>query len=366
MLHIFKLACASLASAALACALAPNAQANGPHDRLFIGDGTDNNVEVFDAVSGLYQRTLPTAAAPVVGPRGILAVANTLLLVNQNVDQPFNGEVLRFTPGTGAGLPPVVAGSRADAPFAPRGMVRWHDRLFVANVCNPCNPPKESGGGAVFEYTATGRLVATLTPPASRPAEFHPFGLVIGPDGRLYVSSRQNLFTTDPGGELGGEVLRFDPDTGAFRGAFVSSSGGDDRLNGPEGLVFGPDGRLYVTSFQGSDADTDKILVFDGPYGAQPGRRVGRIVLDQAGAGAPRSTAQTLLFGPGGDLFVPISNVQIGNGIDQGAIRRYRIRCTPSAARSCVTDFVSPGGPLGQGWYLTFGRTRPGTLAYGG
>lgn len=202
-------------------------------------------------------------------------------------------------------------------------------------------------------------MVATLTPPATRSAEFHPFGVVIGPDGLLYASSRPNLFTTG----LGGEVLRFNPDTGAFRGAFVSSGGGPDHLNGPEGLVFGPDGRLYVTSFQGSDEDTDKILVFAGPRSAQPGRQVGRINLDPAGAGASRSTAQTLLFGPGGRLFVPISNIGV-DGVDTGAIRRYRIDCMPAATRTCFTNFVRPGGKLGQGWYLTFGKTKTGTLAY--
>ncbi len=72
---------------------------------------------------------------------------------------------------------------------------------------------------------------------------------MIGPDGLLYVSSRPNLFTDD----LGGQVLQFDPTTGDFIKTFISNGGRDsgctDQLNGPEGLVFGPDGRLYVTSY---------------------------------------------------------------------------------------------------------------------
>ena len=94
-----------------------------------------------------------------------------------------------------------------------------------------------------------------------------------------------------------------------------------------------------------------------------PGRRVGRINLDQAGAGASRSTAQTLLFGPGGRLFVPISNIGV-DGVDTGAIRRYRRDCIPTATRTCFANFVRSGGKLGQGWHLTFGKIRAGTPAY--
>lgn len=84
---------------------------------------------------------------------------------------------------------------------------------------------------------------------------------------------------------------------------------------------------------------------------------MGRINLDQAGAGASRSTAQTLLFGPGGRLFVPISNIGV-DGVDTGAIRRYRLDCISTATRTCFANFVRSGGKLGQGWYLTFGQDQ--------
>ena len=61
-----------------------------------------------------------------------------------------------------------------------------------------------------------------------------------------------------------------------------------------------------------------------------------------------------MLFGPGGDLFVPIT----GNGPDTGAVRRYDV------TTKTFTNFVAPGGPLGSGWYLTVGKTNPATLAY--
>ncbi len=348
----------ALAFGALALTLgglvASPARATGERDSLFIGDGTDNRVEVFDAITGTFRRSLKPAG--LLGPRGIATRSGRLFLVNQNVGTDFTGEVIRFNAATASPVTKLVPADTAHAPFAPRGMILSNNHLFVANVLDP---GREDLAGGVLKYTAGGKFVRRLQ---SGSAKFHPFGVVIGPDGLLYVSSRPNVLETD---ELGGQVLQFDPTTGAFIKTFIASSGGDNQLNRPEGLVFGPDGRLYVISIRGSEQDSDKILIFDGPGSAHPGRRVGKIDLDQVGEA--RATARALLFGPGGDLFVPISNVEAGDDVtDEGAIRRYRIGCQQTATRRCFTYFVRPGGKLGQGWYLTFGKTRPGTLAYDG
>ena len=42
-------------------------------------------------------------------------------------------------------------------------------------------------------------------------------------------------------------VLRYDAGTGQFLGAFIPPSSGG--LEGPNGIVCGPDGNIYVTSF---------------------------------------------------------------------------------------------------------------------
>lgn len=61
----------------------------------------------------------------------------------------------------------------------------------------------------------------------------HPDGATFGPDGRLYVAS----FETD-------QVLRYEAD-GTFVDVFVAAGAGG--LNGPDlAPVFGPDGSLYV------------------------------------------------------------------------------------------------------------------------
>jgi hypothetical protein len=74
-----------------------------------------------------------------------------------------------------------------------------------------------------------------------------PDGLVVGPDGHLYVSS----LSTD-------QVLRYDGETGAFLGIFASGGG----LSRPFGMVFGPNDHLYVSS-----GATGQVLRYDGQTG---------------------------------------------------------------------------------------------------
>ncbi len=78
-----------------------------------------------------------------------------------------------------------------------------------------------------------------------------PTGMAIGPDGNLYVASFNN-----------NNILRYDGITGAFIDEFVSSGLGG--LNGPDaGMAFGPDGNLYVPSY-----NNNRVLVYNGTTGA--------------------------------------------------------------------------------------------------
>ena len=107
----------------------------------------------------------------------------------------------------------------------------------------------------------------SLIPNACSTSELHPRGLVFGPDGYLYATFLQPgrvCIVRSPG-----HVLRFlDTTTGAFEivaanyGDKVPLAGGTADLHNPEGIVFGPDGRLYVTSFRPDSLDNG-IVVLD-------------------------------------------------------------------------------------------------------
>jgi hypothetical protein len=167
---------------------------------------------------------------------------------------------------------------------------------------------------------------------------------------------------------LGGNVLRFDPRSGEFKDVFISDAGGVGQLNRPEGICFGPDGNLYLTSFADltvgvqdpHHVNHDMIRIYQGPSGKRPGAFVDAIDLDPlfTGLGQPRAFAQALVFGPGGQLFVPIN----GDGPDTGSVRSYNV---PAKTYDVFVPAAASGGPVGQAWYLTFGKTNPSTLSYG-
>ncbi len=124
--------------------------------------------------------------------------------------------------------------------------------------------------------TLLGRFVSDSSGGLARPR-----GSIFGPDGNgdgaqdLYVASAD----TD-------QVLRYDGLTGSFLGAFVSSGSGG--LDSPLDLGFGPDGRLYVTSF-----GSGELLRYDGSTGA---------FVDRIASGL--SQPQGLSFGTDGSVYI--------------------------------------------------------------
>jgi len=135
---------------------------------------------------------------------------------------------------------------------------------------------------------------------------------------------------------------------------WIDDKGGVCRLNRPDGLAFGPDGHLYVTSFRAEKGDTDSIRVYDAD-----GRFVDAIELFDPDT-EPRAFSQAILFGPDGDLFVSIyDKIDLFNNL--GELRRYDVA---TKEYDVFAPNVADGGELLEPDYLTFGKTNPGTLNY--
>lgn len=102
------------------------------------------------------------------------------------------------------------------------------------NIFAPAYPQDS----AVLRYSLTGEFLGVA---ASGGGLARPYGNAFAPDGSLFVSS----FRTN-------QILRYDGTTGAFLGVFASDNNGGlgtvNGLNGPNGLLFAPDGSLYVTT----------------------------------------------------------------------------------------------------------------------
>lgn len=166
---------------------------------------------------------------------------------------------------------------------------------------------------------------------------FGPSDTTFGPDGNLYVTSRET-----------NEVLRYDGFTGEFIDTFVRRSSGG--LDHPEALVFGPDGNLYVASYGMDDiiatppapqvaGRESQILKYDGKTGAFLGVFVNQNLL----ANGRLMGATGLTFGPNGNLFVSsfLNNRVLEYKGDGGAL---------------IATFVSPGdGGLAGPMHGVFG-----------
>ncbi|MFP2925333.1 hypothetical protein ACLESO_08965 [Pyxidicoccus sp. 3LG] len=132
---------------------------------------------------------------------------------------------------------------------------------------------------SVLRYDGeTGEFVGVFVTPGSGGLA-NPQELVYGPDGNLYIASFDS-----------GNVLRYDGKTGAFIDVFVPAGSGG--LGAPGGLIFGPDGNLYVAdSFFG----TNSVLRYDGETGA---------FIDVFATGGGLLVPQRMAFDKKGNLLV--------------------------------------------------------------
>lgn len=151
-----------------------------------------------------------------------------------------------------------------------------------------------------------------------------------GPDGNLYVCA-----------EKVDRVLRFDGATGTLLGTFVGDDPNtpqdeDGGLDGPTAAVFGPDGHLYVASF-----DTDRVLRYDGTTGAF----LDVFVVDDPAtpaneAGGLDGPDAGMTFGPDGRLYVP--------SFQSNQILRF------DAETGAFVDVFNKSGPLSRPRMIRF------------
>jgi RHS repeat-associated protein len=148
-------------------------------------------------------------------------------------------------------------------------------RLLVAD-----NTADTGATGDILSYDGnTGQFLGTLVTHGSGGMDA-PNGFVLGPDGNLYVGTFN----------VPSAVWRFNAQTGAFIDQFVPYGSGG--LNGATALMFGPDGNLYVvSSWNGS------VLRYNG----QTGAFIDAFVPSGSGGLADAAGAA---FGPDGNLYV--------------------------------------------------------------
>jgi hypothetical protein len=174
-----------------------------------------------------------------------------------------------------------------------------------------------SSGNVVRYDPATGAVDSTFVSAGSGGLS-GATSLAFGYDNNLYVSSE----ATDA-------VLRYNGTTGAFIDTFISS--GTAGLNGPAGLVFHSDGHLYLGNHFG-----DNVLRFEGTTGAFVDQFV--------------STSSGGLDGPEVSVFGPDGNFYVAN---RGGDNVLRYNGTTGAF---IDQFVTAGsGGLDEALGLAFG-----------
>jgi len=153
---------------------------------------------------------------------------------------------------------------------------------FLVSVSNDAGSVNE-----VLRYTDAGTFAGAFVPnnSALNGNLSTPEGLLIGPDGNLYVAGFAN-----------GSINRYNGTTGAFIDSFASSPATAESVIGAR---FGPNGNLYVTNYNSA---ANAVQEFNGTTGALV--NTFNIAAGSGGLSGPLD----LIFAPNGNLLVSSSN----------------------------------------------------------
>ena len=224
-----------------------------------------------------------------------------------------NGVIARFDGETGAYKGVFTQGGQLQSPngmaVAPNGDLIVDD--YVTHK--------------VLRYGPDGAYKATLAT-----TQGIPYGLTVASNGDIYVSDH-TAPDADDGGMGTGLIERIPASTGKME---VFAMGG--QLNGPDGVIFGPDGMLYVSS-----QHTKEVLKYNPTTGAFLG-----VFASGGGLGQESDGPAGLLF-TNGYLYVADHGIHAQHHIG-GRVLRYN-----GANGSFLTEFApyhSQGleGPLGM------------------
>lgn len=309
--------------------------------------------------------------ADYASPRGIFIYNNELYVVFQNVQKSYPGGILVFDEDTGNFKRELISPWDDHAPFAPRGAILYSEKRrgrrsgskFII-VADNGHTTTDTHPGALRKYGLDGSYLGEIDH-KNFPYYFAPRALVAGRDGKLYVTA------SDPRNSTVGHVLRFDVENG-FEAIIATHRGTtpcDRLLRRPEGIAIGPDGRIFVVTFALTAKNEqvsnfmDGFLVF-----SKDGNCLDQIPFRPPNLleSSTRISAQSLIFGPQGNLYVPITST--------GEIRKYNVHTYRYSVVAPgfyeLGEFVVDNKTLVDNrilppYYIYFQRNDPSTLAYG-
>jgi outer membrane protein assembly factor BamB len=175
----------------------------GPNGNLFVAAASANAVKEYDGITGEFIRNFISISTPIdlmFGPGNILYVARG----HHQISNP--SSIVRYDGLSGAFLG-TFASQQVDTPQSL--LVGSDGDVFVTNQWFGAAPlVKFDGATGAVEFTATGLG--------------NPQGLLLLPDRTLLVATHSSL------------INRYNADTGAFLGAFIS----DSRLGTTSDLIY--------------------------------------------------------------------------------------------------------------------------------